>query len=150
MQGRGSPARDEAAQARRVVLLPLAALLLRGNTERATRSRIQAKAQAAGAYTGRLANSCESLLASAERPYCPLGVLDGPGVVAEEELGHRAPAGPFLHGVGYDFCLAGRLALAANGVSHCRGYDHARANRTDYECHDEAPHALHRLTSVPG
>jgi hypothetical protein len=77
------------------------------------------------------------LLAGTELLHGPLGVADGLRVVAEEELGHRAPAGTFLHGVGYDLCPAGRLAGSACGLSRCRRYDHANANRTDCECHSE-------------
>jgi hypothetical protein len=80
------------------------------------------------------------LLAGAELLHGPLGVPDGRGIVAEEELGHRAPAGTLLHGVGYDLCPAGRLAGPACGLSRCRRYDHANANRTDCECHNELPH----------
>src|SRR5215210_3993552 len=80
------------------------------------------------------------VLAGAELPHGPPGVLDGLGVVTEEELGHRAPARTKLYGVGDDLCLAGRLARSACGRSHCRRYDHASANRTGCECHDELPH----------
>src|SRR3954454_5144298 len=86
------------------------------------------------------APSREPLLAGAELPHGPLGVSDCRGVVPEEELGHRAPAGTFLYGVGYDFCLAGRLPGSAWGLSHCRRYDHASANRTGCDCHHELPH----------
>jgi hypothetical protein len=34
----------------------------------------------------------------------------------------------------------GRRARSARGLSHCRRYDHASANRTGCECHDELPH----------
>ena len=52
---------------------------------------------------------------------------------------HRPPAGELLYGAGYDRCLAGRLAGSACGLSHCRRYDYAGANRTGRECHDELP-----------
>src|SRR5215213_3569480 len=95
---------------------------------------------AAGSHRPLGRPSAEPLLAGAELLHGPLGVSDGRGVVPEEELGHRAPAGPFLYGVGYDLCLAGRLAGSACGLSHCRRYDHASANRTGCECHDELSH----------
>ena len=61
----------------------------------------------------------EPLLTGAELLHGPLGVLDGPGVVAEEELRRLAPAATDLYGVGNDRCLAGRLARSACGLSRC-------------------------------
>ena len=69
------------------------------------------------------------LLPGAKSLHGPLGGLDGLGIVAEENLGRLAPTVTNLYGVGYDPCLAARLAGFGCGLSRRRSHDHANANR---------------------